>query len=152
MNKRVKFFLTFFVVFFSGPGLFFARAFALDHVGMVKTLSGDVQIQRGAVLIPAHPGLKLLDADILITREKGAAGVMFIDGTTLAIGPNTRFDIKGYRFEPNIEAYEFSMYLKQGAALYTSGKIGKLSPGSVKISTPRATVGVRGTRFIVKVQ
>jgi hypothetical protein len=77
---------------------------------------------------------------------------MFIDGTTLAIGPNTQFDIKGYRFEPNIEAYEFSMYLKQGAALYTSGKIGKLSPGSVKISTPRATVGVRGTRFIVKVQ
>ena len=138
--------------FLFGPGLFFARAFAFEHVGMVKSFSGDVQIQRGDVLIPAHPGLKLMDADILITRAKGAAGVMFIDGTTLAIGPDTQFNIKSYRFEPDIKAYDFSMYLKQGSALYTSGKIGKLSPGSVNISTPRATVGVRGTRFIVKVQ
>jgi hypothetical protein len=44
------------------------------------------------------------------------------------------------------------MYLKKGSAVYNSGKIGKLSPESVKLSTPRATVGVRGTRFIIKVE
>ncbi|ACN17705.1 conserved hypothetical protein [Desulforapulum autotrophicum HRM2] len=152
MNYRDQFFLKLLVLCFIGLGLSSARIFAMEHVGMVKNISGDVQIQRGGVLIPAHPGVKLMNADILITRAKGAAGVVFIDGSTLAIGPDTQFNIKGYQFEPDIKAYDFSMYLTQGSALYTSGKIGKLSPDSVKISTPRATVGVRGTRFIVKVQ
>jgi hypothetical protein len=152
MNYRLTSFLTFLILCFIGSTLFAAQVFALEHVGTVKTMSGDVEIQRKETLIPVHPGTKLMDADILITRTKGTAGVIFTDGTTLAIGPDTHFNIKGYRFEPDIEAYDFSMYLKQGSALYTSGKIGKLSPASVKISTPRATVGVRGTRFIVKVQ
>ncbi len=86
MNNWFKFFLIFFVVCLIGFGLFSPRAFALEHAGIVKSLSGDVQIQRKNVFIPVLPGLKLMDADILITGAKGGAGIIFTDGTTLAIG------------------------------------------------------------------
>ena len=50
---------------------------------------------------------------------------------------------------PKNSRYEFSLYMARGTAIYSSGKIGKLSPESVKVNTPTATVGVRGTRFII---
>lgn len=152
MKNLPKFILTAFFLFFVESGLLFSQASALEHVGMVKKLTGNVKVQRGDVSMAARLGMELMDKDLLITEEKGSAGVIFTDGTTIAIGPGTEFKIKGYRFKPDINAYDFSMYLKQGSALYTSGKIGKLSPEATKISTPRATVGVRGTRFIVNVQ
>jgi hypothetical protein len=39
----------------------------------------------------------------------------------------------------------------QGTAVYISGIIAKLSPQSVRFETPNATIGIRGTRFLVKV-
>ncbi|MBI9089200.1 MAG: FecR domain-containing protein [Desulfobacterium sp.] len=129
-----------------------ADAWAQEHVGALKSVSGDVQIKRGDSFVEAHSGLQLMNSDLLITRTKGYAGVIFTDGTTVTIGPDTEFNINSYTFEPGTEKYDFSMYLKKGSAVYNSGKIGKLSPGSVKLSTPRATVGIRGTRFILKVE
>ena len=46
--------------------------------------------------------------------------------------------------------YAFSLYLDKGPAIYESGKIGKLAPEVVKVETPKATVGVRGTRFLIE--
>ncbi len=132
--------------------LFCADAWAYQHVGFLKSVSGNVQIKRGDSFVEAHPGVQLMNTDLLVTRGKGYAGVIFTDGTTLTIGPDTEFNIKNYTFEPDNETYDFSMYLKKGSAVYNSGKIGKLSPESVKLSTPRATVGIRGTRFILKVE
>ncbi len=128
-----------------------AEVLAHQHAGVLKKISGEVTIHRGDILVEAHSGLQLMSNDILITKDKSYAGIIFTDGTTITIGPNTEFNINSYQFEPNVEAYAFSMYLKKGSAIYNSGKIGKLSPKSVIISTPRASVGVRGTRFIIEV-
>jgi hypothetical protein len=129
-----------------------ADAWADQNVGFLKSVSGDVQIKRGESFVAAHPGVQLMNTDLLVSGGKGYAGIIFTDGTTLTIGPDTEFNINNYIFEPDNNIYDFSMYLKKGSAVYNSGKIGKLSPGSVKLSTPRATVGVRGTRFIIKVE
>lgn len=128
------------------------NAWAQQHVGFLKSVSGDVAIKRGGAFLDVYPGSQLMNADLLVTRGKGAAGVIFTDGTTVTIGPDTELDIKNYTFEPDNKIYDFSMYLKKGSAVYSSGKIGKLSPASVNIATPRATVGIRGTRFILKVE
>ena len=74
---------------------------------------------------------------------------MFKDGTLLTVGSATEVQIRDYVFEPKMAKYEFSVYLSKGTAIYSSGKIGKLSPQSVRVDTPTATVGVRGTRFII---
>ncbi|MBT3175478.1 MAG: FecR domain-containing protein [Desulfobacula sp.] len=131
--------------------VFFTNAWAQQQVGLLKSVSGDVKIKRGESFVEANQGLQIMNTDTLITSYNGYAGIIFDDGTTITIGPETEFIINDYKFEPGIEAYAFSMYLKKGAAIYNSGKIGKLSPESVNLSTPRGSVGIRGTRFIIKV-
>ncbi len=128
------------------------QAWAQTKAGLIKTVSGNVQIQRGGTQLEAGKGQELLSSDVLITNQHSYAGIIFTDGTTFTIGPDTEFIINDYQYEPEVENYAFSMHLKKGSAVYNSGKIGKLSPESVDLTTPRATVGIRGTRFIINVE
>ncbi|MCG8615591.1 MAG: FecR family protein [Desulfobacterales bacterium] len=136
---------------------------AQPHAAMVKSVSGKVTIQRQIAnqnqyknqsafqTFPAQVGMLLQSGDVIVTAYKGYAGIMFTDGTVITLGPKTSFGISNYIFSPETAAYDFLFYLERGEAVYHSGKIGKLSPESVKVSTPKATVGIRGTRFIIKV-
>ncbi|MBA3011016.1 MAG: FecR family protein [Proteobacteria bacterium] len=118
---------------------------------MVKNVSGSVDIMRQTNLVKAKTGLLLVKGDVLTTGNNSYAGIIFTDGTVITVGPKTEFRIDAYVFAPQTKEYDFSFYLEKGSAVYHSGKISKLSPESVKFSTPKATVGIRGTRFIIKV-
>lgn len=63
-----------------------------------------------------------MTADILITGKKGYAGIIFSDGTLFTLGPQTRFSLEAYRFEPKNKIYDFEVYLEKGSGLYESGK------------------------------
>ena len=132
---------------------FAGLAFAKDeHVAIFKSVTGDIKIIRGTAdnIIPT-PGTQLLKSDTIISGPASSGGIVFKDGTLLTVGASTEVKISDYVFEPEDAKYAFSLYLKKGSAIYSSGKIGKISPESVSVNTPKATVGVRGTRFIVKV-
>lgn len=132
--------------------LAFARSAAADdeHVALFKKVSGDIKIVRGSTELVPVPGTQIMRMDNIVAGAKSSAGIVFVDGTALTVGPSTEVEISRYVFRPEEAKYDFSVYLKKGSAIYSSGKIAKLSPDSVSVSTPRATVGVRGTRFIIK--
>lgn len=123
-----------------------------NHVAIFKNISGDMKILRDGASLDAASGMPLFTSDKVISGAQASAGIVFKDGTLLTLGPSTEIQIRDYVFEPKNSKYEFSLYLAKGTAIYSSGKIGKLSPESVKVNTPSATVGVRGTRFIVKAE
>ena len=120
------------------------------HVAIFKNVSGDVKIVRSGIDIVAAGGTQLMREDLVVAGPNSSGGIVFKDGTLLTVGASTEIEISRYVFQPEEVKYDFSLYLKKGSAIYSSGKLGKLSPESVNINTPRATVGVRGTRFIVK--
>lgn len=122
-----------------------------SYVGLVKNVTGEVVIHRGDTAITAAPGVPLQATDTLVSGSDSTGGIVFNDGTLLSIGPSSEIDIEQYVFEPSAEQYDFSLYIKKGSAVYSSGKIGKLAPEKIKVKTPRATLGVRGTSFIVDV-
>ncbi len=128
-----------------------ARA-ADDHVALFKNVVGQVHVQRGDASLPAVPGMQLFIADHLTSDAGASAGITFKDGTLLTLGAASDIKVRDYVFEPKQAKYGFSVYLAKGSAIYSSGKIGKLAPESVKVDTPTATVGVRGTRFIIEAQ
>jgi hypothetical protein len=132
--------------------LIIVPAQADQHVAVIKKLTDKADIKRNSETIAASEGLTLMNADSIHTQAQGYVGITFIDGTSITIGPDSDFSIDRYVFEPNQEVYDFAVYLNKGSALFNTGKIGKLSPESVNLKTPRATVGIRGTRFIVEVQ
>ncbi len=120
-----------------------------DHVALFKNVSGSMKVLRNGAALDATPGMTLFIADRVVAGADGAAGITFKDGTLVTVGHATEVQVRDYVFEPDNAKYGFDLYLARGTAIYSSGKIGKLAPESVKVGTPTATVGVRGTRFIV---
>ena len=129
----------------------FAGTAAAADIGLIKVANGSVQIQRGEQKLPATVGTGLQTADVLVTGSDGSAGVTFTDNSLVSVGPNSVFAIDKYRFDTTTHAGEFEGSLRKGRLAAISGKMVKQSPDSMKIRTPSAIMGVRGTEFVVQV-
>jgi hypothetical protein len=123
-----------------------------QHIGLIKNMTGAVRVERANASLTAEPGMQLQVSDRLVSGVGDAAGVVFRDGTLLSVGPSSVVHLRDYVFEPKSSKYRFDLFLAKGSAIYASGKIGKLSPESVRVDTPAATVGVRGTRFLIEAE
>jgi hypothetical protein len=121
-----------------------------DHAALIKSVHGDVKITRAHENIEAASGATLLVSDHVTTANGASAAIVFRDGTLLTLGSGADILVRDYVFEPRNGKFSFDLFLAKGSAIYESGKIGKLSPQSVKVETPKATVAVRGTRFLIE--
>lgn len=127
-------------------------AFAETHIGDFKSVSGTVSVTRQGARVVPEAGSPLMQGDILVTGQDGKSGVSFMDGTRVAVGPNSELVVAEYRFVPLDKEYAFDMQLRKGEAAYASGRMGKLAPEAVKFSTPQTSLGIRGTTFVVRVE
>jgi hypothetical protein len=125
-------------------------AVAVD-AGLVKVSKGNVQIERNGAKMAAPVGASVQASDVIMTGADGSAGITFTDNSLVSVGPNTVFAIDKYRFDSTTHAGEFEGSLKKGRLAAISGKMVKASPESMKIRTPSAIMGVRGTEFVVQV-
>lgn len=127
-------------------------AAAGETIGVVRTASGDATVTRGEKTDPAVPGLKLKVGDTLDTGRNGTLGVILRDDSTLSIGPESRLVLRSFLFSPYEEKFDLVASITRGTMAYLSGLIGKLAPEKARFETPTATIGIRGTRFAVKVE
>lgn len=119
------------------------------HIAMLRNVAGDISVTRDAATLDGDSGMKLFVSDRIVSAGDASATIVFKDATTLTVGPSADVEVKSYVFEPRRERFDFLLYIARGAAVYTSGLMGKMSPEAVKVGTPIATIGIRGTRFIV---
>ncbi len=125
---------------------------ASEPVGHVKELSGSAFIVSGGERSAAELGAAVFQDDTLETGSDGALGVLFIDDSRLSIGPDTSLTIDEYVYEAGASEGAFLSRLARGTLLYVSGLIAKLSPESANVETPVGTIGIRGTRFLVRLE
>jgi hypothetical protein len=121
------------------------------YIGTIKALQGKVSIQLGSTIVDAQLNDKVYEGYLIDTEDNSSIGLVFIDGTQLSIGPSSQVIINRYLFSPKKKQYSFDVMIQNGSAIYSSGKLGELSPESIKVQTPEATIGVRGTKFLVEV-
>jgi len=121
-------------------------------VGSVKTVEGAVTVRRGTESIPGREGLHLFANDVLQTAADGRLGLILQDGTRISLGPNTELRIDSYVYEPVDGRFGLLLRVFRGVMAYVSGKIGQMSPGSVRIETPVAVIGLRGTHFALTLE
>jgi hypothetical protein len=129
----------------------FSSSVLAAEIGLVKVSKGKAEIQRGSQKIPAKVGTSLQASDVVVTGADGTAGITFTDNSLVSVGPNSVFAIDKYRFDTTTHAGVFEGNLRQGRLAAVSGKMVKQSPESMKIRTPSAIMGVRGTEFVVQV-
>jgi len=127
-----------------------APAMAAD-VGLIKVSKGDVRIERAGAKVPAAVGAAVQPSDVIVTGADGLAGITFTDNSLVSLGPNSVFSIDKYRFDSTTHQGEFESSLSKGRLAAISGKMVKQSPEAMKVRTPSAIMGVRGTEFIVQV-
>jgi hypothetical protein len=120
-----------------------------EVVGYVKTTKGEASIVRGKSIFPARVNEKISRNDVLKTGANSSLGVALRDDTLIALGSNSEVNIRDFSFSPGEGKLKLFVRLLKGCALFSSGIIGKLSPESVKFSTPVADIGLRGTQFVV---
>jgi hypothetical protein len=114
-------------------------------IGHVKVASGTAHVVRGTTTVPAKPGVPLYESDSLKTGPDGKLGATLNDDTRVSLGPDSEARLARFRYAPAEGALAFVFNLIRGAAVYASGQIAKLSPDAVRLETPSAIVGVRGT-------
>jgi hypothetical protein len=132
--------------------LAFSAVSSAAEIGQIKNTTGQVFLLRNNQQQPAKPGDTVEQADIIITGANGSFGMTLIDGTRLSAGPNSRIELKQFRFNPTTQEGESLTELHRGTLTIVSGQIAKRSPGAMKVQTPTTILGVRGTRFAVKVE
>ena len=122
------------------------------EIGQIKNTAGQVFLLRNNNQQPAKPGDLIEQADVIVTGSNGSVGVTLIDNSRLSAGPNTRVEFKQFRFNPTTQEGESLTQLHRGTLAIVSGQIAKRSPDAMKVQTPTTILGVRGTKFAVKVE
>ena len=119
--------------------------------GRIKISTGSVFIVREGAQTPAQVGQLVYEADALRTGADGKIGITLNDDTRLSLGPNSEFKLEKFMFAPADSAFGLALKFVKGAATYVSGRIAKLAPDSIKLETPAAIIGVRGTTLAISV-
>ncbi|MGQ0657956.1 MAG: FecR family protein [Chromatiales bacterium] len=121
----------------------------------VSSAAGNIELVEGEVSVTAADGSQrtprsnetLLPGDTVSTGD-GELQASMEDGGFLAVRPNTAFRIDAYRAEGEGDD-EGLFTLLEGAVRTVTGFIAKVNPDAYRISTPVATIGVRGTDYEV---
>lgn len=120
-----------------------------QDVGRVKTVKGTAHIERGTERELALVGAAVRRADTLVTGPDGAVGVTLADDTLLSAGPNSVLQIERFVYQGN-QPGSLEAVLTKGTLAVVSGRIAKQAPDAMRVKTPAAILGVRGTEFVVR--
>jgi len=127
-----------------------AAAAADNSIGQVASMSGSATVTRGNA---PRAALKVADViyakDILQTDLNSSLGITFDDETTFSLSANTRIVIDSFVYQEGGHGNLASFNVASGTASFIASLVAKT--GDMKIATPEATLGIRGTTGIVEV-
>ncbi len=126
---------------------------SVKPIGKVVSAKGSVTVEHvNAVVVQAalsaQPGqARVGDAiylgDIVATGADGKVAITFADDTAFDLSSNARMVMTEFVYDPNSKANSTLLSLTKGTFTFVAGKIAK--SGDMKVDTPVATMGIRGT-------
>ncbi len=126
-----------------------AQNAADEPIGNVATLTGSATVTRNNTATP----LKLQDDiflnDVLQTSANSTLGITFNDATTFNLTANARITVDNYVYEDGGKQNAALFDIAKGTVAFVAAEVAHT--GDMKISTPTATLGIRGTTGLVEV-
>jgi hypothetical protein len=123
---------------------------AAQPVGQIATLQGTATVTHSNA---APSALKVSDVvyknDVLQTGANGSLGVTFDDETTLSLSANARIVVNDFVYEEGAKGNKAVFNVARGTVAFVASLVAKT--GNMTISTPTATLGIRGTTGVVDV-
>ena len=110
---------------------------------------GNVVLTNASSSYPLEKGGFVSAGDTVITGDDGRVQLRFTDGGLVSLMPNSRFAVEEYSQPTASSEGSASVNLLKGGMRALSGSIGKNQPDNYKLKTNVATLGIRGTQFVV---
>ena len=118
-------------------------------IGHVTKLVGTATATRNGVSIILHQGDNVEKGDVVQSGSDSTLGVTFIDGTVFGLSSNARMVLNEMVYDPNGSNNSSLISLVAGTISFVAGQTAK--HGDMKIDTPVATMGIRGTAVLVEI-
>lgn len=120
-----------------------------DMAATVLFSQGTVTVSNAQVAHDLKKGDTIAAGDTVDTGNDGRVQLRFTDGGLVALKPNTRFAVDQYNQPSAKSEGSLSFNLVKGGLRTLSGTIGKKDNANYQLKTSVATLGIRGTQFIV---
>jgi hypothetical protein len=118
---------------------------AYAEIGTVQFTIGDVRLQTARGVVQAVKGTQINEGDTILVGS-GTAHLKMVDGGIVAVRPDTQMKFDQYKWNGREDGSERGLLsLVKGGFRTITGAIGRLNKDNLKINTPTATVGIRGT-------
>ena len=121
-----------------------------DSIGQISTVQGNAAVTRANA---APVALKVSDpvykSDVLTTGPDSALGVTFDDETTFSLSANARISVDDYVYQEGGTTNVGAFNVAQGTVAFVASQVAKT--GNMTITTPTASLGIRGTTGVVDV-
>ena len=130
------------------PGQYAQATATTDNepIGRVESSTGKAEVVRAdGTRETLQQGSPIFQGDILETGEDGSIGVVFADESTFSLGESGRMTLDEMVYDPGQQTGSMKVSLLQGAFTFVSGEIAKTDPNAMTMTTPTATIGIRGT-------
>jgi len=122
-----------------------------DNIGDITEHKGSGGITRQGDSFQTTLGLGVEMLDHVVTAN-GRIKMTFLDDTILRLTEHTEVTIDEYYYDPNQKASSrMTMNFVSGTARFITGKLGLVPRENIIITTPTATIGIRGTDFTASV-
>ncbi len=126
---------------------FSATVWAAPKIGTSSAVRGKVFVTTSGASRKAQVRDAINLQDKVLTKEDSALQILLLDRTTFTVGQNASLTIDKFVYDPTTSQGQVSAKVAKGAFRFMSGNIGKANPTNASVSTPSATIGIRGTFF-----
>lgn len=123
-------------------GLGGAASASTPQIGVAAAIKNDVRSEINGQTEVTRVGANVYQNQLIETGEKSTAQLLFLDQTSLSIGPNAAVKLDRFVYDPDRTQGDVVLEASRGAFRFISGS---QDPASYTVKTPVATIGVRGT-------
>ena len=118
-------------------------------IGHVTKLVGTATAIRNGVSIILNNGDNVNKGDVVQSGSDSTLGITFIDGSVFGLASNAKMVLNEMVYDPNGSNNSSLISLVQGTISFVAGATAK--KGDMKVDTPVATMGIRGTAVLVEI-
>ncbi len=118
-------------------------------IGHVTKVAGSATAVRNGVSIILNQGDNVEKGDVVQSGSDSTLAITFIDGTVFGLASNARMVLNEMVYDPNGSNNSSLLSLVAGTITFVAGATAK--HGDMKVDTPVATMGIRGTAVLVQI-
>lgn len=112
-------------------------------IGQVEGITGNARVVRLGTPVELSPGDPVYQNDVVETGLNSELVIGFADGTIFSLSANARMVLNAMIYNPAGSSNALNLSVLQGVFSFVTGQVAPT--GEMRIDTPVATLGIRGT-------